>query len=254
MSKRTGAVLAVWGGLCFGSAVQAAIPMQGGLYRLANHPDGNQNPPPYGLRLDGLDGTASHVFTFDFEYDDGAGNASDMHLFLDHHTNSIHIYGTVYGGLNKPGNTGIYDNSATNDRVGWWDVDFTYSIGVGPKPGDGGGLHDMAVDDGAQMQNSGSITRQSGFGASTLNSSYTMVDKAGNPNNYTFRFGDENNGHGHRGFAGISGWGWLIHSGMGAHNPASDWLFTATPAPVPGAVLLGVLGMGLVGATRRKLS
>lgn len=255
MSKRLIPILTVLACLAFGAAVHAGIPLQNGLYRLTNHPDGNQTPPPYGMRLDGLGGVASHVYTFDFEHDDGAGNTSDMHLFLNQNAGTVHIYGTVYGGLNKPSNTGVYDNSATNDHVGWWYVDFTYSIGVGNSAGDMGGYTDVETATSAQMQNSGSITRLGGFGATTLQSSYTLVDKAGmNPQDYTFRFGDEDHGNGHRNSPGISGWGWLVHSGLPNHNASSDWLFTATPAPVPGAVLMGMLGLGLVGAVRRKLS
>lgn len=248
-------ILSVLAGLAWSTAAHAGIPLQNGLYRLHNHPDGNQNPPPYGLRLDGLGGVTGHVYTFDFEYDDGAGNQSDMHLFLNQNTGFIHIYGTVYGGLNKTSNTNVYDNSSTNDRVGWWYVDFTYSIGVGPSAGDMGGYTDVETAVSAQMLNSGTITRIGSWGATTLQTSYTLVDKAGMyPQDYTFRFGDEDNGLGHRNYSGISGWGWLIHSGLPQHNPSSDWLFTATPAPVPGAVLMGLVGLGLAGALRRKLS
>jgi len=255
MSKRTVSVLAILAGLAYGTMAQAGIPLQNGLYRLSNHPDGNQLPPPYGLRLDGLGGTPSHVYTFDFNHDDGAGNTSDMHLFLNQNTGTIHIYGTVYGGLNKTSNTNVYDNSATNDRVGWWYVDFTYSVGVGNSPGDMGGYADVETAVSAQMQNSGSITRIGSWGASTLQQSYTLVDKAGMaPDDHTFRLGDEDSGLGHRFAPGISGWGWLIHSGLPNHNASSDWLFTATPAPVPGAVVMGIVGMGLLGALRRKLS
>lgn len=234
-------------------AVQAGIPINDGLYRLGNHPGGNANPPPYGLRLDGLDGNRTHHFTFDFEYDDGAGNRSDMRMYLDQGAGTIHIYGTVYGGLNNPLNTDNYDNSATNDKVGWWDIDFTYAMGVGKYPGDMGGYADVAVDRTAQGMNSGTISRSNGFGSTTMNQSYSLVDKAGGKTGYTFRFGDGSDGNGHRGHQGLSGWGWVMHNGRRGYTSNSDWLFTAHVVPVPGAYLLGVLGFGAVAIIRRKL-
>ena len=60
-----------------------ASPIDSGLtYRVLNHPDGNIAPPVYALRLDGLDGSSDHNFTFDTEsngafltiaYDDAGG-------------------------------------------------------------------------------------------------------------------------------------------------------------------------------------
>jgi len=252
--KKSLGVLGMLGMLTWASTAQAGIPINDGLYRLCNHPGGNATPPPYGLRLDGLDGNQTHHFTFDFEYDDGAGNRSDMRMFLNQAAGTIHIYGTVYGGLNDPANRNVYDTSATNDKVGWWDIDFTYSVGVGTFPGDMGGYTDVAVDSSGQGLNGGTITRTSGFGATTLNQSYTLLDKAGNTPGYTFRFGDESDGNGHRGHAGLSGWGWVMHSGHAGYVSNSDWIFTAKPIPVPGAYLLGVLGFAAVGLVRRKLS
>ena len=58
---------------------------------------------------------------------------------------------------------------------------------------------------------------------------------------------------GHRGFDGLSGFGWVNHgSDPTSHIVASDWLFTIaeTPIPTPGAVALA--GVGLVFGARRR--
>ena len=46
-------------------------------YELENHIDGSADPPPYGLRLDGLLGSGK--YTFDFEYDDFTLEDYDPH-------------------------------------------------------------------------------------------------------------------------------------------------------------------------------
>ena len=247
-------IMSVLGTLVWAANAQAGIPIRDGLYRLCNHPNGNATPPPYGLRLDGLNGNHTNTFTFDFEYDDGAGMQSNMRMDLDQAAGTIRIFGTLYGGLNKTSAPNFYDDSLTNDQVGWWQVDFTYSLGVGTVTGDMGGFTDVAVDDSAAGMNSGTISRLSGFGATTLNSSYNLVDKAGNSEGNTFRFGDEGDGNGHRGVPGLSGFGWVMHNGRTNFTPNSDWIFTAKPVPVPGAYLLGILGFAAVGLVRRKLS
>ena len=74
---------------------------------------------------------------------------------------------------------------------------------------------------------------------------------------YTFRLGDEDNDLGHRGFAGISGWGWLgisdSQNGPYVRNSAGsdDFLFTViVPAPLSGAMAFG--GLAGVGVIRRR--
>ena len=91
------------------------------------------------------------------------------------------------------------------------------------------------------MRNSGTIQGPVG---GVIN----LVDKA--DGGFTFRLGNEDNDAGHRGFAGISGWGWLVHhpETLG-HIAASDFLFTAEllpNIPTPGAAgLLLAAGLGL---------
>lgn len=207
------------GVLLAGSAI--AAPILPGIYDLANHPDGNAQPPQYGLRLDELvNVTGNHdIFTFDF---DAAG--SDMDMTYDDVNGIIHIYGTTWGGRDIGG---AYANDV---HRGFYQVDFVYTVGVQPVPGD----DDVYVL--ANMQNFGSIVAPN----STV---YFLQDKS--DGNYSFRLGDEGDDNGHRGFNGISGWGWLNHGLTlpAPHVADSDFLFTATyRIPEPGSLALIALG------------
>ncbi len=199
-----------------------------GLYKLHNHPDGSARPPLYGLRLDELyNSTGDHdIFTFDFD------NAlSDMKLLIT--SSSIHIYGKAYGGRD------IGSGYAAEAKTGLYTIDFTYSIGVGPVPGD----NDWWVKyGGPMMQNSGTIK-------TPIGDTILLRDKS--LGDYYFRLGNEDNDAGHRGYSGISGWGWLNHGPVGSdHIDSSDWLFTAELIPSPGS--LALVGLGAMIGLRRK--
>ncbi len=232
----------------FASAAQAGV-VADGRYLLSSHPNGGVNPPPYGLRLDGLDGDANSIFTFDFDYVDGnTGQTALMQLTLDKAAGEIRIWGSAYGGRE---NGSVYDNVA-NGAVGWWDIDFTYSVNVTSfTGGDGYNLDDVYVS-APDISNTGTISRA--FTSSTMSQSYDLTDYETN-GGLSFRFGDDSRAPGHRGYDGISGWGWMNHSGYpGGHIAASDWLFTAVLVPVPGAVVLGLVGFGFVGVMRRRFA
>lgn len=197
-----------------------------GTYQLHNHPDGNVDPPPYGMRLDELfDITAGHDdFTFDF---DAAG--SDVRLTYDGTT--IHIFGSAFGGRD------VGATYAVEPTTGVYTFDFVYSLGVAAVPGD----DDIYVV-GPDETNFGSIQPPVGPAIS-------LADKS--DGNFVFRFGDEDNDLGHRGFPGISGWGWMTHHfETQGHIPNTDWLFTAELIPAPSAAsLIGLMGLG---ALRRR--
>jgi len=231
-----------------------------GLYQLSNHPDGGAAPPLYGLRLDGLGGGSS-IYTFDFNYSDADRSSA---MFLDLQTQvdgnrTIRIFGDLYGGLNS----GSAYADPTGGRVGWWTVDFTYREN-GRNSGDGGNFDDVlagydpTVGQGEQTSNNGALSwndpnNAEGFAG---NGEFELVEYPPT-RDYTFRLGDETDGH--RGFDGLSGWGWMNHSGLGSppnytHQAASDWLFTAElrPVPAPSAFLLGLVGLVSVRVARRK--
>jgi len=197
-------------------------------YDLSNHPDGSVAPPAYGLRLDGLlTGNSNDEYTFDFE------NASSaMSMIWDKGADTLTISGTAYGGED---NGGSYEAGTT----AIWDIEFIYSglYSCGP-----GGL---CADNG-----SGSLSSTLGM--------FSLVPVGVASHGYAFQLNT-----GHRGFAGISGWGWLNHcpagdyEGSGAscesHVYSSDWLFTATQkVPEPGTLALFGLGLFGIGVARRQ--
>lgn len=210
------------------SGVASAAIISPGLYELSNHPDGSARPPYYGLRLDELyNATSGHdIFTFDFE-------APGAAAFMTVTATTIRIYGQAVGGRD------IGTTHANDAYLGTYTFDFTYNLGVEPTPGD----DDVWVN-AANRANSGFIT-------TPLGDVINLVDERSG--GYSFRLGDEDNDLGHRGFAGISGWGWLTYvtpSGFN-HVNDSDWLFTATLVPTPGTIALGALA-ALAGVRRRR--
>jgi hypothetical protein len=225
------------------SNVAGAAVIAPGTYRLNNHPDGGARPPLYGLRLDELfNVTGGHdVFTFDFD-----DSRSDMRL--DYDGTSIHIYGDVFGG---------WDTGTTYDSTysGLWAVAFTYEPHADQAgPAQIAGDDDLFVDEattGNLGYNTGTIQQiEDGSGNVSVGSLIGLQDYAGDFG-YTFRLGDEDDDAGHRGFDGISGWGWMNHGGRG-HVGASDWLFTVNQVPLPGGFVLAALGMGIAGVIRRR--
>jgi len=221
------AVAAVLGGIA--AHASAIIPV--GLYDLENHPDGNAADPTYGLRLDELvdvNAGSKDIFTFDF-------NHPSSQVRLQYDGAAIRISGPAYGGLDigseyspDPSLTGVYM------------IDFTYSVGVGVAPGD-----DDLIVIANMADNTGSITTPGG-------DVIGLWDKP--RDGFNFRLGNEDNDMGHRGFDGISGWGWLNHSDPNVHVKASDWLFVLNPTivPAPASAMLAGLGFAALAPRRRR--
>lgn len=215
-------------GLASGSVLADPI-LAPGIYELNNHPDGNQNPPLYGARFDELyNVTGSHdVFTLDFDHPLSA-------VYLTVTSNSLTISGVAFGGRDTGG------SHANDSYLGLYTLNFTYSLGVTQVPGD----DDIHVNT-ANHANTGSIL-------TPLGHTISLADERSS--GYSFRLGNENNDLGHRGFSGVSGWGWMsygIGSGNYAHTASTDWLFTVGPAvPTPGAA--AILGLGSLFASRRN--
>ncbi len=206
-----------------------------GTYQLHNHPDGASNPPPYGLRLDELYNPTggNDIFTFNFD-----APGSDMKLEFDGST--IHIFGTTLGGRD------IGAAHAADNFLGLYAIDFTYSVGVKTVVGD----DDQIVEPGANGLNTGTITPL-GMSHPSVGVAVNLGDVQ-NAENYSFRLGDENNDNGHRGFNGISGWGWLSVNGDDHAGQYDDFLFTAELIPEPMTAGLMLMGFGVIGLRRRR--
>lgn len=217
--------------LCAAAGSASGATILPGLYRLHNHPDGNERPPLYGARFDELfDVTTGHdVFTMDFD-----NIQSAVYMTINPALNQIHIFGQSYGGRD----TG--SALANDSHRGLYQIDFTYNLGVGPAMGD----DDLVVVT-PDHRNFGTLTTPGGTVVS-------LTDQG--MDGKTFRFGDEDNDLGHRGFNGLSGWGWMSYVSPTAirHVDSTDWLFTATyEIPAPGAAALAGIG-GLLMARRRR--
>lgn len=218
------------------SATALATPIATGLYVLGDHPDGNAGPPMYGLRLDGL---GAGPFTFSFE-----ANSASVFMDYDAAAGTAHIFGTAWGGE-------VVANSWISPTS--WAIDFNYS---GLSQCDAVGTYDDVcanavsgnATSGATGNNTGTIENLS------TNVVTSLVDyTSGSHFPLTFQFGDETNGH--RGFAGLSGWGWL---GIGTPNnfqrtATQDWLFTAKRVPVPEPGTLLLMGSMLIGLGFRRM-
>lgn len=231
----------VWPLIAAGSGLAAcAVPASAdvifpGLYRLHNHPDANARPPQYGARFDELfNATSGHdVFTLDFDN-------LDSQVFMTVGASTVRIFGQAFGGRD------VGSDYANDQYRGIYQIDFTYSIGLAQVPGD----DDLWVASPTDHVNFGTITPPAAANAGQIPINLTDQKADG----YSFRLGDEDNDAGHRGFDGISGWGWMsyVNNGQSSHVDSTDWIFIATPnIPSAGSGVLMALG-GLSLVRRRR--
>lgn len=196
--------------------------LDNGAYMLGNHPDGNAADPLYGLRLDELyDATGGHDrFTFNFEHP-----LSGMTMTVT--DDSVTIAGQAYGGRD----TG--SNYADDLYRGVYTIEFTYDLDVTI------GEDTILAANVGTMRDTGTITTPLG---DIINLASQMSGSR------TFEVSAD-----HRGFDGLSGFGWLNHGDdAGSHISASDWLFTIAAPLVPAPSAISLVGLGLAGLIRRK--
>ena len=197
-------------------------------YELHNHPDGNQAGPFYGLRLDELFDIRDHtldVFTMNFDTDNAG-----MYLEHDKDAGTMRIFGLAFGGLddgttqNQSNNyDDTTDTSGYNSNLfepGLWKIDVTYGNVGAATSNDADGDDFQAHANGGLI---GTITR--------LDTNETFELYAKSNGEFSFQFGDED-GDGHRGADGLSGWGWMTVDGSPNSKSSSqegtkDFLFTA---------------------------
>ncbi len=195
-----------------------------GQYLLGDHPGGGENPPPYGLRLDGI--VAGGVASLSL------GHHGDTILTVtdDGGALSINISGTLYGG--EVDGMGGYVSASS------YTIDMDYVLGVSDE-GNG-----WAVN-GFSASNSGTLTNLDTMDVIDL---YGKDNAAG----LVFAFLAD----GHRLDGDDDSWvgrGWITDQSDGSdpYSGYRDWLFTATKVPAPGALALLGLG-GLCSARRRR--
>ena len=209
-------------------SARAAV-LDPGQYILLNHPS---EPSAWGLRLDELHNvntSQQDIFLFDFEH-------SSSLVVMDLTGSTIRISGQVYGGYWRLG-IGYVEGV----HRGVYTLDMFYDDGLREAIGD-----DDLVIDTLDNSNTGSIITPAG-------QTIPLYDERGNED-YSLRVGDEDNDLGHRGFDGVSGWGWLNHGGNPAlHRQVGDFLFAVGPLiPAPGAGVMVAIALGVLAMRRRR--
>lgn len=204
------------------SAAQADVTH---LWSMSDHPDGNQAPAYYGLRLDNLFGNGD-VVTFSLDHH------ADSQLTVTEHDNgslSIRMEGTLYGGVDG----GAAPIDPESYRFVW-----EYTEGV------------VATADGYVVM--GQHEANGGY-IESLDGEFRVDYGTKLSGDIAFEFEAD----GHR-LAGDSeswvGRGWHMRDG-GSMQGNRDWLFQADyqgVIPTPGTMALGIMGAGLVGVRRRR--
>lgn len=187
--------------------------------RATYHPNGNQVPPTYGLRIDDLI-SPSGAYTFSFDYFDASGMA-DVTLTYDMGTGEVHIFGRAFGGRD----TGSGWDPANS---GWINIDFTYRDNIQERDDCAGSAGDDVYVTAESANNAGTV-QLDGWGG---NGTHNFSDKAGS-SGCTFIFDNDTDSKGNSTIANdlsiYSGSGWIKPSNSGSR----DWLFIAELSSVP---------------------
>lgn len=223
-------------------AAAAAASASTQAFLLQDHPDGNANPPPYGLRLDGLfNGYAgagnNAVTTFSFNtFDDTKLRVTTTGPNID-----IRIKGTVYGGVDNGAVVGF--------GAGSYDLVYDITVNVAAM---GTGWFVSSPSNGA---NKGTLTAHAGIGGVTAGTVFSFYESnsMGNP----FKFlqdehrltllegGAANYPEAGQGYWVGRGWNTTNSNGAPTGN-TQDWLFIGSAVPLPtgaGLAMAGALGV-----------
>ncbi len=215
---------------CAGAATAGGVDVVAE-YAIHDHPNGNLNPPPYALRMDGAWGISNLTLSADVH--------NDATLTVSQDTGSgqffIDIAGTFHGGE---------DIGAGWDSPFDVEVAMSYQVNVTA-------IADGWIVDGFSVLNSGSFTR---LDTNEMITWYGLEDASGanGPAGETFHFASD----GWRIDGDDSSWvgrGWLTPNfdGSPLGSGSQDWIFTAELIPAPsGLALLGLAG--LAGTRRRR--
>lgn len=231
---RAAAVIAAAAGLLVTSMASAATVKQ---FKLQDHPDGGENPPPYGLRWDNLFttfGGAGGVTVFSMShFNDTILTVTDSGGAL-----KINVKGTLYGGVKAGAGLGFGE--------GAYALDFTYNMNVSAN-GTG-----WKVDPN-HPSNKGTLTSL-GNAQVAVGTVMEFADKDGNEN-HSFQFVQDNHRLGnYPAFFNQGFWvgrGWFMNGQMTAGT--HDFLFLGVELiPLPSPVGMATAGLFALAAVRRR--
>ncbi len=222
---------------------------------ILNHPDAEQDPPPYGLRLDNLFqqtpssgslvGGVGGVTSFSFDPGDGSSmsmNVNDLGGDLE-----INISGVAKGGVDAGGTYGYGE--------GLFAIDFTYTMNVEGVVGPMGGWK-VTPNNAA---NNGTITALAGNADIAAGTEWTIWDQVDGNNDSFLVVRDQHRLGSYPAVSALDplvGRGWVTYSSIGQESSGTqDWLFIAdTPIPEPASIMLLAAGCGAVALRRNRRS